>query len=100
LTYSYPTVAKTLRDTFGHKGKKKCKEEKEKHGHMCSMMAMQMEGGLGYDDLNELMKVRKIKISSSRTLSPILFTFFHSALQKLAFFDITTKLLKISVLLF
>lgn len=24
---------------------------------MCSMMAMQAEGGLGYDDLNELMKV-------------------------------------------
>ena len=57
LTFNYPTVAKTLRDTFGHKGKKKCKEEKEKHGHMCSMMAMQVEGGLGYDDLNELMKV-------------------------------------------
>lgn len=57
LTYSYPTVAKTLRDSFGHRGHKKCKEEKEKHGHMCSMMAMQAEGGLGYDDLNELMKV-------------------------------------------
>jgi hypothetical protein len=37
--------------------KKKC--EGEGHGHMCSMMAMQMEGGLGYDDLNELMKVFK-----------------------------------------
>ena len=31
LTFNYPTVAKTLRDTFGHKGKKKCKEDKEKH---------------------------------------------------------------------
>ena len=60
MTFTYPTVAKTLRDTFGHKGKKKCKEEKEKHGHMCSMMAMQVEGGLGYDDLNELLKVMMI----------------------------------------
>ena len=60
LTFNYPTVAKTLRDTFGHLGKKKCKEEKEKHGHMCSMMAMQVEGGLGYDDLNELMKVKVV----------------------------------------
>ncbi len=25
--------------------------------HMCGMMAMQMQGGLGYDDLNELLKV-------------------------------------------
>ena len=32
------------------------KAEKVHKGHMCSMMAMQMEGGLGYDDLNDLMK--------------------------------------------
>lgn len=51
----YPAVAKTLRDTFGHMGKKKDPEKIHK-GHMCGMMAMQMEGGLGYDDLNELMK--------------------------------------------
>ena len=24
---------------------------------MCGMMAMQMQGGLGYDDLNDLLKV-------------------------------------------
>ena len=64
LTYNYPTVAKTLRDTFGHKGKKKCKDEKPQH--MCSMMAMQMEGGLGYDDLNELMKVKINDLIDSR----------------------------------
>ena len=51
----YPTVAKTLRDTFGHMGKKKAPDKVHK-GHMCGMMAMQMDGGLGYDDLNELMK--------------------------------------------
>lgn len=51
----YPTVAKTLRDTFGHMGKKKDPDKIHK-GHMCGMMAMQMEGGLGYPDLNELMK--------------------------------------------
>lgn len=51
----YPTVAKTLRDTFGHMGKKK-DPDKIQRGHMCGMMAMQMDGGLGYDDLNELMK--------------------------------------------
>ena len=51
----YPTVAKTLRDTFGHMGKKKDPEKIHK-GHMCGMMAIQMEGGLGYEDLNELMK--------------------------------------------
>jgi len=51
----YPTVAKTLRDTFGHMGKKK-DPDKIQRGHMCGMMAMQMEGGLGYEDLNQLMK--------------------------------------------
>ena len=52
-TCEYPTVAKTLRETFGHLGKK---AEKVHKGHMCGMMAMQMEGGLGFDDLNQLMK--------------------------------------------
>ena len=58
-THSYPLVAKTLRDNFlpdkcgeGHAGHKK----KAATGHMCGMMAMQAEGGLGYDDLNLLMK--------------------------------------------
>lgn len=51
-THSYPTVAKTLRDSFnpvkpGHK--------RHTGGHTCAMMAM-AEGGLGYDDLNLLMK--------------------------------------------
>lgn len=55
-THSYPLVAKTLRDNYlptkdGHK----CEEKKPK-AHMCGMMAMQAEGGLGYDDLNQLMK--------------------------------------------
>ena len=54
FTCEYPTVAKTLRETFGHLGKKA--SEKVHKGHMCGMMAMQMEGGLGYDDLNDLMK--------------------------------------------
>ncbi|QQP36596.1 Peptidylprolyl isomerase [Caligus rogercresseyi] len=55
-TYNYPVVAKTLRDTFipGNKNKKK-----EHRGHTCSMMAMSVEGGLGYDDLNQLIKVMK-----------------------------------------
>ena len=51
LTFNYPTVAKTLRDAFDHKGEKD-KPHKE-HQHMCGMMAMQMQGGLGYDDLNQ-----------------------------------------------
>ncbi len=55
LACDYPTVAKTLRDSFGHLGKKKDPDKIHK-GHMCGMMAMQMEGGLGYPDLNELMK--------------------------------------------
>jgi AH receptor-interacting protein len=37
-------------------GKKKDPSKKTKTGHMCGMMAMQMDGGLGYDDLNELLK--------------------------------------------
>lgn len=55
-THSYPLVAKTLRDNF--LPKKAGHEHKEgKHkAHMCGMMAMQAEGGLGYDDLNQLMK--------------------------------------------
>ena len=57
-THSYPLVAKTLRDNFlpgkckdGHSHKKPAASS-----HMCGMMAMQAEGGLGYDDLNLLMK--------------------------------------------
>lgn len=52
-THSYPLVAKTLRDSFlpGQEHK-----EKAHKPHMCGMMAMQAEGGLGYDDLNQLMK--------------------------------------------
>ena len=55
-THSYPLVAKTLRDNFLPG---KCKESHKKpaaSSHMCGMMAMQAEGGLGYDDLNLLMK--------------------------------------------
>ena len=52
LTYNYPSVAKTLRDSFDPRRTK----AKANQQHMCSMMAMQMQGGLGYDDLNELMK--------------------------------------------
>eukprot|EP00095_Tigriopus_kingsejongensis_P000254 maker-scaffold272_size230267-snap-gene-0.22 protein:Tk00254 transcript:maker-scaffold272_size230267-snap-gene-0.22-mRNA-1 annotation:"ah receptor-interacting protein" len=55
FTCNYPTVAKTLRDTFLPKGDKKSGGKRE-HEHMCGMMAMQMQGGLGYDDLNELLK--------------------------------------------
>nr|ACO14554.1 AH receptor-interacting protein [Caligus clemensi] len=51
-TYNYPVVAKTLRDTFIPGNNKK----KEHRGHTCSMMAMSLEGGLGYDDLNQLIK--------------------------------------------
>jgi len=55
-THSYPLVAKTLRDNFlpkppGHEHK-----HSKASSHMCGMMAMQAEGGLGYDDLNLLMK--------------------------------------------
>ena len=58
-THSYPLVAKTLRDNFlpgkcgGDGGHKK---PSPASSHMCGMMAMQAEGGLGYDDLNLLMK--------------------------------------------
>ena len=59
LTYNYPTVAKTLRDAFGSDAAaKKKKAETGERQHMCGMMAMQMQGGLGYDDLNQLMKAR------------------------------------------
>jgi len=53
-THNYPTVVKTLRDNFlpGAKGK----DGHSHKAHMCGMMAMQAEGGLGYDDLNALMK--------------------------------------------
>jgi len=54
-THSYPLVAKTLRDNF-MPGKCKDGHKKAASGHMCGMMAMQAEGGLGYDDLNKLMK--------------------------------------------
>ncbi|XP_040566341.1 AH receptor-interacting protein [Lepeophtheirus salmonis] len=50
-TYNYPVVAKTLRDSFIPGNKKK-----EARGHTCSMMTMSVEGGLGYDDLNQLIK--------------------------------------------
>ncbi len=53
---------------------------------MCSMMAMQMEGGLGYDDLNELMKVRKIKISASKNFHSYCVYFFLLSFAKNAFF--------------
>lgn len=56
LTSNYPAVAKTLRDTFNHLGKKK--SPTETHKHTCSMMAMQMDGGLGYDDLNDLIQAK------------------------------------------
>ncbi|TRY70478.1 hypothetical protein TCAL_10314 [Tigriopus californicus] len=61
LTCNYPTVAKTLRDTFLPKRDKDghlqaTPKGGEQHQHMCGMMAMQMQGGLGYDDLNQLMK--------------------------------------------
>ena len=47
LTFNYPTVAKTLRDAFDKGG------ESREPQHMCGMMAMQMQGGLGHDDLNQ-----------------------------------------------
>eukprot|EP00088_Acartia_fossae_P069736 TRINITY_DN9187_c0_g1_i2.p1 TRINITY_DN9187_c0_g1~~TRINITY_DN9187_c0_g1_i2.p1 ORF type:complete len:328 (-),score=80.08 TRINITY_DN9187_c0_g1_i2:217-1200(-) len=49
-THSYPLVAKTFRETFGeHKGK-----HSHKSTHVCGMAMA--AGGLGHDDLNELMK--------------------------------------------
>lgn len=53
-THNYPIVAKTLRDNF--LPKPKGHDHKPHKAHMCGMMAMQAEGGLGYDDLNQLMK--------------------------------------------
>jgi len=55
FTHSYPLVAKTLRDNYLPK-KEGHDHKKEHKAHMCGMMAMQAEGGLGYDDLNQLMK--------------------------------------------
>ena len=55
LTFNYPTVAKTLRDAFD-KGDNKPKEPQ----HMCGMMAMQMHGGLGYDDLNQVGHLKSV----------------------------------------
>jgi len=56
-THSYPIVAKTLRDNYAAENKgHDHKKHKPGGGHMCGMMAMQAEGGLGYDDLNQLMK--------------------------------------------
>ena len=52
LTFNYPTVAKTLRDAF-NKGEDNKPRGEQPHQHMCGMMAMQMHGGLGYDDLNQ-----------------------------------------------
>ncbi len=54
MTCNYPTVAKTLRDSFDPR---RNKNNAKRHQHMCGMMAMQMQGGLGYDDLNELFRV-------------------------------------------
>ncbi|XP_023343245.1 aryl-hydrocarbon-interacting protein-like 1 [Eurytemora carolleeae] len=51
-THSYPLVAKTLRDTFGPK--KPGHQHSHKSSHVCGMAMA--AGGLGYDDLNELMK--------------------------------------------
>ncbi len=60
MTSIYPAVAKTLRDTFNHLGTKKC--SKDPHAHTCAMMVMQMDGGLGYDDLNQLVDVSNFSI--------------------------------------
>jgi len=55
-THSYPLVAKTLRDNYLPKKEGHDHKKHEHKAHMCGMMAMQAEGGLGYDDLNQLMK--------------------------------------------
>lgn len=55
-THSYPIVAKTLRDNFLPKPPGHDHKHQKASSHMCGMMAMQAEGGLGYDDLNLLMK--------------------------------------------
>jgi len=49
-THSYPLVAKTFRETFGEKKGK----HSHKSSHVCGMAMA--AGGLGHDDLNELMK--------------------------------------------
>lgn len=49
----YPVVAKNLRDIFD---KNKKKDHKSESHHCCGMMAMTEQGGLGYADLDELMK--------------------------------------------
>ncbi|XP_074642200.1 AH receptor-interacting protein-like [Tubulanus polymorphus] len=49
LVQCYPTVAKSLRDYFSNK---KAEERK----HCCGMMSMAEQGGLGYCDLDDLMK--------------------------------------------
>jgi len=51
-THSYPLVAKTLRDTYGPK--KPGHKHNHSSGHVCGMAMA--AGGLGYDDLNQLMK--------------------------------------------
>merc|ERR550534_907631 len=50
-THSYPLVAKTLRDTYGPK---KPGQHNHSSSHVCGMAMA--AGGLGYDDLNQLMK--------------------------------------------
>ena len=44
-------VSKSLRDIFG----KKKKNHEEEKGHCCGMMGL-AEKGLGYDDLDDLVK--------------------------------------------
>jgi len=55
-THNYPVVVKTLRDNFLPGNRKRAGGAEGHKSHMCGMMAMQAEGGLGYDDLNHLMK--------------------------------------------
>jgi len=50
-THSYPLVAKTFRETFAENKKGK---NAHKSSHVCGMAMA--AGGLGYDDLNQLMK--------------------------------------------
>ncbi len=56
-------MAKKLRDSFDPRRHKLNKGANGPHQHMCGMMAMQMQGGLGYDDLNKLLKVETIVLS-------------------------------------
>ena len=46
-THSYPLVAKTLRDNYLPKKEGHDHKKHEHKAHMCGMMAMQAEGGLG-----------------------------------------------------